>query len=347
VERPTFADIARHAGVSTATVSRAMAHQEGVSLEVAERVREIARTLGYRGNQAARALRRQRSDAIGLVVADVENPFFAAIAHEVEVVARERGHAVLLCNTDESVEHERRHLRRLMGESVEGVIVVPSLQDPRPLLELGEAGIPTVIVDRRLDGDPFDTVLVDHRGGARDVVGHLLGHGHMHIAAITTTTSATGGRERLAGCRESVDGRLARLTTMEAETSDVVGVAGAVGLGERLMRRLVEQDDPPTAVFCTNNLLALGALRGLRASGVRVPEDVALVAFDDAPFFDLLDPPLTVAAQPTEEIARGAASLLYQRIAEPDRAPQVVVMPAELRVRRSCGCALEPGPGIA
>jgi LacI family transcriptional regulator len=134
---------------------------------------------------------------------------------------------------------------------------------------------------------------------------------------------------------------------MEAETSDVVGVAGAVGLGERLMRRLVEQDDPPTAVFCTNNLLALGALRGLRASGVRVPEDVALVAFDDAPFFDLLDPPLTVAAQPTEDIARGAAGLLYQRIAEPDRTPQVVVMPAELRVRRSCGCTFEPGTGTA
>jgi DNA-binding LacI/PurR family transcriptional regulator len=347
LERPTFADIARHAGVSTATVSRAMAHQEGVSVEVAERVREVARTLGYRGNQAARALRRKRSDAIGLVVSDVENPFFAAIAHEVEVFARERQHAVLLCNTDESLEHERGHLRRMMGESVEGVIAVPSLQDPGPLLELRDAGIPTVVIDRRLDGDPFDTVLVDHRGGAREVVEHLLGHGHMHVAAITTTTSETGGRERLAGCRDAVEGRLARLTALEAETSDVVGVAGAVGLGERLVRRLMQLDDPPTAVFCTNNLLTLGALRGLRATRVRVPQDVALVGFDDAPFFDLLDPPLTVAAQPTEEIARDAASLLYERIAEPGRAPQVVVMPAELRVRRSCGCAFEPGPGTA
>jgi DNA-binding LacI/PurR family transcriptional regulator len=347
LERPTFADIARHAGVSTATVSRAMAHQEGVSIEVAERVRETARTLGYRGNQAARALRRQRSDAIGLVVADVENPFFAAIAHEVEVVARTHRHAVLLCNTDEHLENERRHLRRMMGESVEGVIAVPSMQDPGPLLELRDAGIPTVIIDRRLEGDPFDTVLVDHRGGAREVTEHLLGHGHTHIACITTTTRETGGQERLGGCRDAVDGRLVRLTVLEAETSDVVGVAGAAGLGERLARQLMDLDEPPTAVFCTNNLLTLGALRGLRARGVRVPEDVALVGFDDAAFFDLLDPPLTVAAQPTEDIARGAASLLYQRIADPNRPTQVVVMPAELRVRRSCGCAVDARPFAA
>jgi DNA-binding LacI/PurR family transcriptional regulator len=338
LERPTFADIARHAGVSTATVSRAMAHQEGVSAEVAERVRETARVLGYRGNQAARALRRMRSDAIGLVVADVQNPFFAAIAHEVEVFARVKRHAVLLCNTDEDIELERRHLRRLMGESVEGVIVVPSLQDPAPLLELRDVGIPTVVIDRRLDGDPLDTVLVDHRGGARELTEHLLGHGHTHLGVITTTTRETGGRERLGGCRDAAAGRDVRLTVLEAEASDVVGLEGAAALGERLAGELLNLEEPPTAVFCTNNLLTLGALRGMRARGARVPDDVALVGFDDAAFFDLLDPPLTVAAQPTEDIARAAADRLYARIADPGRAPEVIVEPAELRVRRSCGC---------
>jgi DNA-binding LacI/PurR family transcriptional regulator len=343
LERPTFADIARLAGVSTATVSRAMAHQEGVSAEVAEHVREVARTLGYRGNQAARYLRRQRSDAIGLVVADVENPFFAAIAHEVEVFARGRGHAVLLCNTDERLENERRHLRRMMGESVEGVIAVPSPEDPGPLLELRDAGIPTVIIDRRLAGDPFDTVLVDHRGGARELIDHVLGHGHAHIGAITTTTRETGGRERLRGCRDAVAGRPVRLTVLEAPTSDVVGVEGAVALAERLAEDMMALEERPTALFCTNNLLTLGALRGVRRRGLRVPEDVALVGFDDAVFFDLLDPPLTVAAQPTAGIAREAASRLYERLADPDRPPEVIVKPAELRVRRSCGCALGAG----
>jgi LacI family transcriptional regulator len=338
MDRPTYSDIARHAGVSTASVSRALANEKGVGPEVAERVRRSAAAVGYRGNHAARALRRQRSDAIGLVVSDVENPFFAAIAHEVEVFARRRQHAVLLCNTDESVEYERWHLNRMIGESVEGVIAVPSREDPGPLLELRAAGIPTVIIDRRLEGDPFDTVLVDHRGGARELVEHVLGHGHTHIGAITTTTTDTGGRERLGGCRDAVEAHDGRLTALEAETSDIVGVARAVGLGERLARQLMQLAEPPTAIFCTNNLLSLGALRGLRASGIRVPQDVALVGFDDVVSFDLLDPPLTVAAQPTEEIARGAASLLYERIAEPDRRPRVAVMPAELRIRRSCGC---------
>ena len=330
--------------MSTATVSRALGGQDGVSHEVAERVRLVAGALGYRGNRAARALRRQRSDAIGLLVSDVENPFFAAVAHEVEVFARERGHAVLLCNTDESAENERRHLNLMMGESVEGVIAVPSLQAPEPLLELRAAGIPTVIIDRRLVGDPFDTVLVDHRGGAREVVAHVLDHGHTHIGAITTTTSETGGHERLGGCRDAVEEHGGRLTVLEAESSDVVGVARTLGLGERLALQLMELPERPTAVFCTNNLLSLGALRGLRASGMRVPEDVALVGFDDAASFDLLDPPLTVSAQPVSELAQTAASLLYERMAQPDRQPQVVVMPAELRVRSSCGCTRGPGP---
>lgn len=337
MERPTYADIARHAGVSTATVSRALAHKEGVSPEVADRVREIARDLAYRGNRAARALRRQRSDAIGLVVSDVENPFFASVAREVEGVAREHGHAVLLCNTDESLENERRYLNLMMGESVEGVIAVPSRQDAAPLLELRDAGIPTVIVDRRLDGDPFDTVMVDHRGGAREVTEHVLRHGCTHVGAITPTTAETGGHERLAGCREAVEAHGAQLTVLEGQTSDAVGVRRSLELGARLATRLMSLPEPPGAIFCANNLLSLGAFRGLRAAGVRIPDDVALVGFDDTAFFDVLDPALTVAAQPTEEIARAAAGLLYERIADPGRPAQVVVMPAELRVRASCG----------
>lgn len=341
-ERFTYTDIARHAGVSTASVSRALAHKDGVSPEVAERVRQSAAALGYRGNRAARALRRQRSDAIGLVVSDVENPFFALVAREVEAVARSHGHAVLLCNTGESLEAERRYLDLMMEESVEGVIAVPAGEDPGPLLDLVEAGIPTVVIDRRLEGDPCDTVLVDHRTAARIVVEHLLSHGHSHIGAITTTTAETGGRDRLLGCRDAVDAVDGRLTALEGETSDAVGVALTVALAERLARQLVEMADPPTAIFSSNNLLSLGALRGLRAAGCGVPGVVALVGVDDTPFFEVTDPPLTVAAQPTEEIARTAARMLYERIAEPGRPPEQLVMAPEIHLRRSCGCPPAP-----
>jgi LacI family transcriptional regulator len=346
LERITYADIARHAGVSTASVSRALANEKGVSAEVADRVRESAAALGYRGNRAARALRLQRADAIGLLVPDVENPFFASITREVEAVASIHGHTVLLCNTGERVDVERRYLDLMIGENVAGVIAVPSGEELEPLLALVDAGIATVIVDRQLPSDPFDTVLVDHCRAAREVVEHLLGHGHRHIGAITTTTTETGGRERLRGCREAVDAAGARLTALEALTSDVVGVARTYALAAQLARDLMDMSDAPTALFCSNGLLSVGAYRGLRRSGRRVPDDVALVGVDDAPFFDVLEAPLTVSAQPTEEIARKAANVLYERIADPALPTFRRVVPPELRVRGSCGCSYDVAAGI-
>jgi DNA-binding LacI/PurR family transcriptional regulator len=340
MDRPTYTDIARHAGVSTASVSRALANEKGVGPEVAERVRQSAQALGYRPNRAARALRRQRADAIGLVVSDVENPFFASVARAVEGVATARGYAVLLCNTDEDAEIERRHVNLMMGESVAGVIAVPSREEPGPLLELRDAGIPTVVIDRRVRGDLFDTVQVDHRAGARALVEHLIGHGHDHVGTISVATPATSGRDRMRGCRDAIDAHPGtRLTDLEGRTEDAVGVARTSELAERLARQMLELPERPTAIFCANNLLSLGALRALRAAGLRVPDDVALAGFDDELFYDLLDPPLTGVAQPIERIARTAAELLYERIAEPARPTQAVVLPAQLRLRRSCGCA--------
>jgi DNA-binding LacI/PurR family transcriptional regulator len=348
-KRLTYADIAAHAGLSTASVSRALANQPGVTPEVAERVRASAAALGYRGNRAARALRRQRADAIGLVVSDIENPFFSSIARFVEEEAAKHGDAVLLCNTGESLEHERRQLHRMMGESVSGVIVVPSLEEPGALLELREAGIPTVLLDRRVDGDGFDSVMVDHAGGARALVEHLIvEHGHSHIGALMVITKGTSSRERLRGCRDAVAGHPgARLTEIDAGELAEDGRRRTTELTQALALGLLDRPDAPTAIFAGNNVLALGALRAVRDAQLRVPEDVALVAFDDEPSFDLLQPPLSVAAQPIAQIASTVTELLYRRIAEPDRPAESVVLPAELRLRASCGCAGIEGPAAA
>jgi len=338
VDRPTYADIARHAGVSTASVSRALSSTDGVSPEVAERVRRSAAALGYRGNRAARALRRQRADAIGLVISDVENPFFASIARAVEGVAARHGHAVLLCNTDEDLAQERRYLDLMMGESVAGVIAVPSVAQLDPLLVLRDSGIPTVLVDRTVEGNPFDSVLVDHRQGARELVQHLIGHGHRHIGVITGSTAATSSADRLLGCRDAAEAAGVRLTVLQGQMKDAIGVESTFRLGERLLRRLMSSADRPTGIFCANNLLSLGVLRGLRTDRLRVPGDVALVGFDDEPVFELLETPLTVAAQPVERIGRQAANLLFRRIADPGRPPRQMVMHADLKYRASCGC---------
>jgi DNA-binding LacI/PurR family transcriptional regulator len=339
VAGPTYQDIARRAGVSTATVSRVLSGKGGVRDELARRVEATAAALGYRSNRAAKALRTQRADAIGLVISDVENPFFASIARAVETVAAKQGHAVLLCNTDEDLDQEELYLDLLIGESVAGVIIAPSLEELGPLHQLVDAGIPTVTVDRKVAGDPFDAVLVDHRAGARSLVEHLLGHGHRHIAAIMGTTAATPSRERLAGCREAVNAvHGARLTVYEGKLQEAVGAARTMGLGERLALNLLDRGrDHPTAVFCANNLLSQGVLRAVRRAGRRVPDDLAIVGFDDLPFFELVDPPLTVAAQPTEQLGRLAAEVLFQRISEPDRPVEAVVVDPEIQIRASCG----------
>jgi DNA-binding LacI/PurR family transcriptional regulator len=337
--RVTYEDVARHAGVSTATVSRVLSGRGGVREDAAARVRASASALGYRSHRAAKALRRQQADAIGLVISDVENPFFASVARAVEDLAAKHGHAVLLCNTDEDLEKEALYLDLMIGESVAGVIVAPSTEELGPLGVLMEAGIPTVTVDRRVSGDPFDSVLVDHRAGARALVEHLLEHGHEHVGAVTGTTAATPSRERLAGCREAVEAHGgAELSVAEGQLQEAIGATQTLQLGERLARDLLESaDGRPTAVFGANGLLTQGVLRAVRSSRLRVPRDVAIVGFDDLPVFDLLEPPLTVAAQPTEQLGRTAAELLFQRIATPDRDVETIVIEPEIRIRRSCG----------
>jgi DNA-binding LacI/PurR family transcriptional regulator len=345
MDRATYADIARHAGVSTASVSRALSGRDGVSPEVASRVRQSAAALGYRGNRAARALRRQRADAIGLVVSDIENPFFASIVRAVEGVAARHGHAVLLCNTDEDLAQERQHLELLMGESVAGVIAVPSVAEGDPLLELPHSGIPTVLFDRNTEGASFDCVMVDHRAGGRELVQHLIGHGHRHIGVISGSTATAPTTDRLRGCRDAVGATSGvRLTVFEGGPKDAIGVEKTFKLGERLMRQLVSMPDRPTAVFCVNNLLSLGALRGLRGTGLRVPDDIAIVGFDDEPFFELLETPLTVASQPVARIGRQAANLLFMRIGEPSRPVRRLVLSPQLKIRASCGCREEHRP---
>ncbi|TDD73070.1 LacI family transcriptional regulator [Jiangella aurantiaca] len=337
---PTYRDVARELGVSTATVSRALSGELGVSEELAERVRRTAEALGYRSNRAARALRKKRAEAVGLVISDVENPFFASVARTVEGAAAERRHAVLLCNTDEDLDQERLYLDLLIEENVAGVIVAPSAEQIGPLAQLREQGIPTVTLDRRVEDDPFDAVLVDHRAGARELVAHLLEHGHRSIAAVMGTTAATPSRERLAGCREAIDAvDGAELSVVEGEMRDAVGVQGTFELGERLAMEMLLGDDRPSAVFCANGLLSLGVLRAVRRLGLRVPDDIAVVGFDDQPFFDLLDPPLSVAAQPLDQLGRTAVELLFDRIAHPDRDVSTVILPPSVRLRRSCGCS--------
>jgi LacI family transcriptional regulator len=334
----TYEDVARRAQVSTATVSRALAGAGYVRPELKQRVAAAAKELGYRHNRAARALRRNRSETIGLVVSDIEQPFFASIARAVEAEAALIGRPVLLCNTDEDLRQESLYIDLLIEERVAGVIMAPSTADAEVLQPLSESGIPTVTVDRRVAGDPVSSVLVDNRAGVLALINDLLAHGHRRIAAISGTTEATPSRERLEACREAVAARPgAVLYEAEGKLKEAIGVAPTIELANRLTQDLLDRSVPPTAFFCANGILTQGVLQALRRRGVKVPNEVALVGFDDLPLFELLETPLTVAAQPTQMLGRRAAQLLCQAIKDPQAQPEVVVLPPELRWRSSCG----------
>lgn len=326
-------DVARRAGVSAATVSRALNHVGSVDPALVERVRVAADELGYRPNGVARNLRRQRTDVWALIISDIANPFFTAVARGVEDVAQQHGFSVLLCNSDEDQGKEQRYLTVAQQEQVAGVILSPNMRGS-DLTRLVDAAIPLVTVDRS-SGVPVDSVMVHSRAGARDATGHLFASGWQRPACLTGPEHADTAQERLRGYLDAVKAArhrpaksLVRHTDFQEESA------------RRAMGSLLDERRPPDSVFIANATMALGALEELSRRGLKPGRDIGLVAFDDAPWARFIDPPLTVVAQPAYEIGATAAGLLAERITgtAPRRARHVTLA-TELVVRQS---ALRP-----
>lgn len=334
----TYQEIARLAGVSTATVSRVLAGNAPVSGDLRQRVLDAAEQLSYRTNRAARALRRQRADTIGLILSDIEYPFYATVARVVESACAERGLAVFVCNTDEDLDRERFYLDLMIAERVSGVIISPAVEDPAALDVLARAEVPSVTVDRIDPSGRFDAVLLDNATATAGLVRDLVAHGHRRFMALMGTTAATSSRERVEAMRAEL-ARVAGATLFVAEGAlqETAGLSRTMGTIGRRALDLVSGPDAPTAVVCANAVMAMSAIEVLLDAGVRVPEDVAVVAFDDMPGFGHFSVPITVAAQPTELMGRRAAELLLDRIDDSAAPRQVTRLPPELRLRSSCG----------
>lgn len=323
-------DVAERAGVSTATVSRALNGDERVDSKMRERVLDASRDLNYRPNRLARNLRRQQLDAIGVVVSDIENPHFSETVRVVEDLALERGFRVLVCNTDESAEKQAAYLRILADERVSGIIISPS--DPgADLTPLHSIGIPVVAVDREMTRSPTDAVLPDNVPALYAATQRFIHAGHRRIAFI-------GGRADVETGSERQDGYLAAMA--EAGLPPHIRNGGfRREPAEHAVAALLDSAERPTALVVANNLMALGALRALRTRNVRVPTDLALIAVDNPPWAELIDPPLTVLNQPIREIAEAAVGLLMDRISGATGPVVRRILPLELIVRASCGTA--------
>lgn len=332
--RATMKDVARLAGVGIKTVSRVVNREPGVSPAMAARVEAAVSELGYRPDAGASALRRAdgRSSAIGVVVDDVSNPFFAAMLRAVEEVAVRHGAVVLAGSADDDGGREREIIHAFTDRRVDGLVVAPTGAGRAELTAEAARGMPLVVVDRAEDALGVDQVQSTNELGAMDAVTHLAAHGHERVAFLGDRTSLSTARQRLAGYRRACrdhelvdDGRLVR--------ADLHGEAGSEGATLSLFTDL-SPDRRPTALFCAQNRVTIGAVRALRRLGLE--RSVALVGFDDFPLADLLQPGVSVVAQDPVQIGTTAAELLFRRIDGTAEEPRTVWVPTTL-LRRGSG----------
>jgi len=328
--------VAERAGVSPATVSRVLSGAARVQPAYRERVLAAVAELGYRPNRLASNLRRQKAEMIGVVVSDIENPHFAQMVRAVEDDAYQRGFRVLLCNTDETAEKQRSYLEVLAAERVVGVILAPSDPAGREIGKLLDLDIPVVAFDRIVDDQRADAVVIDNVEGARRATAHLIRAGHERIGFVGGRPEIQTGAERSAGYEAAM--RTAGLASRSADG------AFRIDQGRLATEQLLDDGHDLTSLVVANNLMTIGALQALRARGIRVPEDLALVALDDPFWAEFVEPPLTTLAQPVKRMAEGAVRLLFERI-EGRQQARSLIFDFELRVRRSCGVGAAGGDG--
>lgn len=328
----TLRQVAVHAQVSPATVSRVLNGFPHIRPDVRQRVLASIAALGYEPNRVAQRLRAAQSRLVGIMVSDITNPFLNTIMASMESVFFDHGFSVLMSNTNAQAQKEIDYLKIMENEEIAGLVIAPSSESVHRLSEMAEAGLPIVVVDRRLDDARVDMVLSDNVAGAQSAVAHLIRCGHRRIGHIGGPLRVTSGRERY-------DGYLQAMHTagLPVEPEWVRFGNHQYDSGYSHALELLTIDPPLTALFIENNMMSLGALSAIHERGKRIPDDIAVVGFDDMPWAVALNPPLTTVAQPTNEIGQRAATLLLERIENPDLAARTVILPTQLIIRASCG----------
>lgn len=329
---PTIQDVAKRAGVSPITVSRVINHFGYCSQQTRERVGAAIAELGYVPNSLARSLRSKRTHTIALVLTDITNPFFTTLARGVEDAASQAGFMVILCNTDESEVKELNYLQLLLQKQVDGILLVPAVTESKSIQLIRRQAVPVVVVDRRVPGIETDVVRCNSEVASYQLVNLLLELGHRHIAVLSGRKTVFTAEERVWGYQRAM--REAHLQ----DTETVYYGEFNQQSGYENTRQAMALDPAPTALFAANNFIAIGAFKALREMGLRVPEDISLVAFDDLPPSFVMFPFLTVAYQPSYEMGKKATELLLSRLsAEAPDGYQEIELPVEIKVRQSSG----------
>lgn len=335
----TIKDVAKRAGMSPATVSRVVGGYGYASQEARRKVLRAVEELGYRPDAVARSMVTRRTRTLGLVVTDIENPFFARAARGVTDVAREQGYTVLLANTDEDVEKEGQVLQVLQEKRVEGLILVPvSSHHSEHIFRLQQHRLPVVLLDRWVRGVAVDVVMVDNTGGAYQAVAHLIKLGHWRIGMVSDSLDIASNFERLEGYRRA-------LADHGFPIDESLILVGRYTQEDAYAKtaELLARPERVSALFTTNNFMTIGAFKAIKDARLRIPDDIAVVGFDDMDWTTLGDPQLTTVAQPVYELGRTAAELLMQRIGGWREEVREIRLNTHFIVRESCGATRVPG----
>jgi LacI family transcriptional regulator len=326
----TIRDVARTAGVSYATVSHVINNTRFVSPETRERVLAAMSQLDYRPNALARSLRKGKSQTVGLILPDSSNPFFAEIGRSIEDAAFELGYNVFLGNTEGDTRRERLYVDLFSKKQVDGIIFVAAGDEADSLRFLLSQEMPVVLVDRDLPNVEVDAVLTDNRQGGYLATRHLIERGHRRIACITGRSGVTPSADRFIGYRQALEE-----AGLPVDESLVVTGNYRPAAGLWAASSLLACQPRPSAIFALNDLMAVGALRAAAQAGCRVPEELAIIGYDDIELASFMSPALSTIAQPKAEIGRQATRILARRIANGHPPRSRVVLSPELIIRES------------
>jgi LacI family transcriptional regulator len=335
----TIKEVAAHAGVSSATVSHVINRTRFVSESAREQVQKAMSELDYRPNALARSLRSGITHTLGLILPDSANPFFAEVGHCIEIAAFEAGYSVILCNTENDFAKETLYMDVLTKKLVDGMIFVATGEGSGTLKKLVELKIPIVVMDRDFPGLELEVVLSDNLQGGYLATQHLISLGHKRIGCIAGPSGINPSSQRIIGFKQAmqeanlvIDPKLILSGDFHPESGWEAG------------RAILRLPDAPTAIFACNDLMAMGVLRAATEMGIRVPDDLALVGYDDIELASYTNPPLTTIKQPKVEMGLATLNILLSRIKDKQSAPQRALLPISLVVRGSCGAKSVSNP---
>lgn len=326
----TIQDVAEEADVSVATVSHVINGTRYVSPELTARVETVMEKLDYQRNAVARGLKTQATHTIGLLISDISNPFFSSLMRGAEGVAADKGYSIIVSNTDETLEKEELYIDVFRQRQTDGLIIAPTGKDDNKIKKLNEDNIPFVFVDRKMEKVSAPSVLSENVQGAKKATKHLIQKGHSNIGLVGGLCSVTTTRERIEGYKES-------LKNHEIPVNEDLIVYGnsQVQGGFEAANTLLQLNQPPTAIFSTNNLMTIGVMKSIKQKGLRCPEDIALIGFDDFEWASSFEPTLTTVAQDPYQIGKKAAEILFDCLANEESITDDFRLPPKLIVRNS------------